>query len=706
MYFFDEIFIKLVNLSVSASWLILALILFRLVFKKAPGWLNCCLWALVAIRLVCPFSVESALSLVPSSEFISEEGFYYSAAPSVHSGIAMFNSTVNPMISEALAPDISASVNPAQILGFISGVVWLVGFSVMLFYAFISYTKLRKKVSAAILLKENQWICDEVKSPFILGFLRPKIYLPSDMLQENLSCVTAHEKAHLKRKDHLWKPIGFLLLSVYWFNPLMWLSYILLCRDIELACDEKVIKKMKADQKKAYSEALLSCCVSQKMITVCPVAFGEVGVKQRIKSVLNYKKPAFWIVLVAVVVSGFIAVCFMTDPKSQNGGKKEISVYEIDEFGFPMYDIIMGGETLTVIKDAYTYFDTFFGNGIGEVRELLQTVSLRKLSAETVDHSVEIQYNAIIKIDDTVTVHFHDGYSKLYLQKGNSHYSIRSDDYAVLNVGKVKEFFENEEYKNQGVLWTTSPFKSTIGLCLYLDEGYEINGEIKTTNGGSATEYNSDTRGLKGVLWTPGADGDQAKIIIPAVKDGEKQSFEVILTKVGADEKEMITYFLLSAEDTVIGSYNNSYEYVLGKAEIVEADPDSEASAVYWSYNPYAGGTWWYITQYILPEGYEIKSAEATSGTATVEDRFYNDPDGGKCVKWSPGFYENEAEASETDIVIRALKGTTEAEFRLKVTEVYDDSNKSDIALRTYKVTPVNCKMKEETAGTYYLEEK
>ncbi len=314
MYFFDEIFMKLVNLSFSASFIVVAVVLFRLIFKKAPKWLNCMLWLLVAFRLVCPFSLESALSLLPSAEPITSEQFYYSAEPVVESGIEIIDSVINPVISHTLETDAVASVNKSQIFGFVCGVLWLLGMSAMLIYALVSYLRLKKRVSASAEYKEGIFICDDIDSPFILGVLRPRIYLPSEMTYDDSECVIPHEEAHIKRRDYLWKPFGFLLLSVYWFNPLMWLAYILLCRDIELACDERVIKNMNAEEKKAYSEALLNCAVRKNYIAACPVAFGEVGVKNRIKSVLSYKKPAFWVIVSAAVVSAAIALCFGTNP--------------------------------------------------------------------------------------------------------------------------------------------------------------------------------------------------------------------------------------------------------------------------------------------------------------------------------------------------------------------------------------------------------
>ena len=310
----SDLFIKIFNLSVTAGWLVLAVLLCRPLMKKAPKWINCLLWGIVGLRLVFPFSLESIFSLVPSAEPIPED-IMFSPTPEINSGIGAVNSVINPIISSGFTPEIGASVNPMQLVVAIASVVWLIGIALMLGYGIVSYILMRIKVRASVRGERNVYFCDEVDSPFILGVILPRIYVPSGMHGEALDHVLAHERAHLRRGDHLWKPIGFTLLALYWFNPLLWVAYALLCRDIEAACDEKVIKTMDTAAKKSYSEALLSCSLHRKRIMACPLAFGEVGVKQRIKSVLNYKKPAFWIIIIALVATLVLSVCFLTDPK-------------------------------------------------------------------------------------------------------------------------------------------------------------------------------------------------------------------------------------------------------------------------------------------------------------------------------------------------------------------------------------------------------
>lgn len=310
----SHIFIRIFNLSVAAGWAVLAVILLRLILKKAPKWVNCLLWGIVGLRLLLPFSVQSIFSIIPSGDFLPEN-ITVSAAPQVNSGIGALNSAVNPIISSAFAPGVIGAVTPMQILIGIAAYVWLMGIAGMVIYAGISYFRLRMRVAPSICLRDNIYFCDAIDSPFILGLFRPRIYLPSSISDGRIEHIIDHERSHIRRLDHIWKPLGFLILAVYWFNPIIWVAYILLCRDIERACDERVIKNMSDEARKSYSETLLSCSIRRRSVTACPLAFGEVGVKDRIKSVLNYKKPAFWIIVVAVILCVAAAVCLLTVPR-------------------------------------------------------------------------------------------------------------------------------------------------------------------------------------------------------------------------------------------------------------------------------------------------------------------------------------------------------------------------------------------------------
>ena len=308
------VFLKLLNLSISASWLVLAVLVLRLVSKRSPKWMNVLLWGMVALRLMLPFSIESALSLIPSAETLSPEVVRFDPAPTITSGVEFIDNAVNPSLSESFAAAPLASVNPLYVWTYLAGWVWLIGLGAMLLYALVSYLRLRRRVSVSLCVRENIYLCDAISSPFILGVVKPRIYLPSGLDEVQRQNVLSHERAHLARRDHWWKPLGFALLAVYWFNPVLWLAYALLCRDIELACDERVIRTMDESAVKTYSTVLLACSMPRKAVITCPLAFGEVGVKERVKNALHYKKPAFWVVAASVAVCVVVAVCFLTNP--------------------------------------------------------------------------------------------------------------------------------------------------------------------------------------------------------------------------------------------------------------------------------------------------------------------------------------------------------------------------------------------------------
>lgn len=308
------VFLKLLNLSISASWLVLAVLALRLVSKRSPKWMNVLLWGIVALRLMLPFSIESALSLIPSAETVSPAVVQFDPAPTITSGVSVIDNAVNPALSEHFAAAPTASVNPLYVWTEIAGWVWLIGLGAMLLYALVSYLRLRRRVSVSLCVRENIYLCDAISSPFILGVVKPRIYLPSGLDEVQRQNVLSHERAHLARRDHWWKPLGFALLAVYWFNPVLWLAYALLCRDIELACDERVIRTMDESAVKTYSTVLLACSMPRKAVITCPLAFGEVGVKERVKNALRYKKPAFWVVAASVAVCVVVAVCFLTNP--------------------------------------------------------------------------------------------------------------------------------------------------------------------------------------------------------------------------------------------------------------------------------------------------------------------------------------------------------------------------------------------------------
>lgn len=314
----DDVFLKLVNLSISASWLILAVLVLRVVLKKAPKWVMPLLWGVVALRLVCPFSIESALSLIPSAETIPSEIVTETREPVLYEQ-ATLDIVTNPTLPSAAEVPVGVSRQQAQVDFNIYSVLWLAGMAALLVHALVSAGKLKRKLATAILLRDNIYESEFVDSPFVFGVVKPNIYLPMHMDEGTAAYVIAHEHAHLARRDHWWKVLGYLVLALHWFNPLVWVAYILFCRDIELACDEKVVKGLDGAARADYSQALLSCAAPKRAVAACPLAFGEGNIKTRVKSALHYKKPAFWVAAAAVLAVVIVAVCFLTNPRSERG---------------------------------------------------------------------------------------------------------------------------------------------------------------------------------------------------------------------------------------------------------------------------------------------------------------------------------------------------------------------------------------------------
>ena len=358
----DAVFLKILNMSISATWVVLMVLFLRLLLKRGPKWIHCTLWSLAAVRLIVPFSVESVLSLLPSGETLPEN-IVYDLNPRIYSGVTVIDNAVNSSVMADLAPVGFGSVNPIQVWLFGFRVIWSIGIFVMAAYALISWLRLKKRVSASIEIEKGIYVCDYIGSPFILGILSPQIYLPSSMDPETAACVLEHERAHIARRDHWWKPLGYLLLMLHWFNPVIWLGYILLCRDIEMACDEKVIRAMTPGEKKRYSEALLFCSTPGHLLAACPLAFGEVGVKERVKGILNYRKPAFWVIAAAVVICIMAAVCFLTDPPGMSIAR-QFGVTDLDAV------VLTAGEKVNTILEK---------NDVDRVEDFLKSAKLEAL---------------------------------------------------------------------------------------------------------------------------------------------------------------------------------------------------------------------------------------------------------------------------------------------------------------------------------------
>ena len=383
----SELFLKIINMSISASWLIFAVLILRLVLKKAPKWVNVLLWGIVAIRLICPFSFESALSLIPSAETFPKKII---SGPSfdVQSGITPVDNRINDYLGDRYFEGVTVPANNGNTIMTILTIVWTIGILLLVAYTVISYWRLHREIDTAVRYKDNIFQSENVSSPFVLGLIKPRIYLPFKLDGQDMEHVVAHEQAHIRRKDHWWKPLGFLLLTIHWFNPLMWLAYVLLCRDIELACDEKVIKGLSNEQRADYTQALVDCSVNRRMIAACPLTFGEVGVKERVKSVMNYKKPAFWVIIIAVIVCVGVAVCFLTNPKQDRytlrivvpAGSQEEFVYTEEE--------------VSTVRNSIKIWS---GDGLGDTEVLLFPVNKTAETGYTatyLTHGMSVEFDA------------------------------------------------------------------------------------------------------------------------------------------------------------------------------------------------------------------------------------------------------------------------------------------------------------------------
>ena len=412
-----QLFVGSLNLAVAASWLIVVLLLLRPLLKRlAPKWVLCALWALVAVRLVCPVALQSDLSVyrlagdaVQSSgqvTYFQDTGFCgdvrYRPATLLPGVSAETPSTPDSTVPDATtaADAIPQPQTPARSVDMnLPSILWAVGIYVMLMLALAGYLSLREDVAASIPLEGNVYLCDSIKSPFILGMFRPRIYLTSGMDEAARVCVLRHERAHLRRGDHLWKPLGFLLLAVYWYNPLVWAAYILFCRDMELACDERVIRDMAAEERATYSQALLDCSRGRHWVAACPLAFGEVGVKTRVKAVLWYKKPAFWAVLAAVVVCAVVAVCFLTNPKGTENEESDQSPASYQNVALVAY------QTDTVTLTGYAGdVETTSGSTLGKLLSNADWTFLRESRA---DDGTDEDYTILAQVNDDTALRFY-----------------------------------------------------------------------------------------------------------------------------------------------------------------------------------------------------------------------------------------------------------------------------------------------------------
>lgn len=414
-----ELFVGTLNLAVAASWLIVVILLLRPLLKKfAPRWVLCALWAVVAVRLVCPVMLHSDLSVYRLAgdavnangqvTYFEDTGFCGDVSyrpATLLPGVS--TPTVTPSTVDDSAPEVSADAvvqpsTPSRSVDMnLLSIAWAVGIYIIVMAALAGYLSLRSAVAASIPLEGNVYLCDNIKSPFILGVFRPRIYLTSGMDEAARDCVLRHERAHLRRWDHVWKPLGFALLAVYWYDPLVWVAYILFCRDMELACDERVIRDMAAEERAAYSQALLDCSQGRRWVAACPLAFGEVGVKTRVKAVLWYKKPGFWVSVAAVLVCIAVAVCFLTNPKGAGNEEPDLSLANYKNVATLAYQL--DAVTVTQANGTVT---TIPGADLGR---LLSTSDWTYQSAGEPDDGSDDAYYLMVQVDDYISLRFYAG---------------------------------------------------------------------------------------------------------------------------------------------------------------------------------------------------------------------------------------------------------------------------------------------------------
>ncbi len=486
----NEIFIKILEMSISASILVLAVLLLRLFTKKAPKWINVLLWGIVAIRLVLPFSFECPASLVPqkvgSGELVSEwrdeyigdytviyeDSEYY--APAITAGRAPVKSESGTYYVVTKYDQLGEPDTNGNAVVPILSLVWIFGMVLMALYTFVSYFILKRKIGTAVPIGKNIYQSENVKSPFVLGIIRPKIYLSFSTNENEIEYVTAHEAAHIARKDHLWKPLGFLLLTIYWFNPLLWLAYVLLCRDIEFACDEKVIKKLPNNERADYTQALLSCSVNRRMIAACPIAFGEVGVKERVKSVMDYKKPAFWIIIVAVLAIITVCVCFLTNPKQEEHEEKNTEE-QLEENEEEIEDEII--IEIPTLEDAALSGDYAFNRKFKDNLDLSYTIILSEIVGEE-ELNIWIDSKYMIRPAEQ-----RDKYPAVYQM--------------ILDLKIPREQFESVNEKHKG---EAQYYSQEIIDALYNSDRNEM---IRLLKNGNALYYDGEIYTLESLSKTP-----------------------------------------------------------------------------------------------------------------------------------------------------------------------------------------------------------
>lgn len=382
----DNLFIALLNMSLTGAFVIAGICLARLLLKKAPKIISYCLWAVAGFRLIFPYSIKGNFSLIPFNAQIIPKDIAMQSLPQIDSGVDFINTAIGSILPAATP---YASINPLQIWLFLGESLWLIGFAAMLLYGFISYVLLKRKMRTAILINDNIFEAEGIKSPFVLGFLHPKIYLPTFLESRELDYIILHEQTHIHRRDHIVKPAAYFILCLHWFNPLVWTAFLLMGADMEMSCDERVLKEIGGERKKDYSLSLLSVATEGRIIGGSPLTFGEGGIKKRVENVLNFKKHSQIIIIAAVILAAVVIAGFAVnqnkDIPQEEIGENEYILGGIDDQGGVLIDddvaiyvegrksvhmTIMGYEAWVAAgenpKDVYDYAERVLYTPIGK----------------------------------------------------------------------------------------------------------------------------------------------------------------------------------------------------------------------------------------------------------------------------------------------------------------------------------------------------
>lgn len=455
----EQLFLQVLNMSLTASYVIVFVMIVRLCLKKSPKIFSYGLWSVVFFRLVCPFSFESLYSLLPQRAEVIPSDIMYAQTPQINSGIASVDQVINSILPPATP---TASVNPIQIWITIGAIVWVIGILVLFLYSLVTVRRLHRHLQSVEELSNGIYEVQGLQTPFVFGLIKPSIYLPTGLSIHERSYILTHEKTHIRRFDHIIKPIAFIVLCIHWFNPLVWISFLLMSEDMELSCDERVIKELGSNIKKDYATSLLALSTGRRIIGGCPLAFGENDTRSRIKNILNYKKLTFWGALILVIAVGIIGIGLISNPKSE----------DIDN----LMTLVMNQEQIKVHQMEHSGFTYLSGQELGKWMESV-TWKEKKVSSPYELSATYIIEN--LRGDGSRSeVHLYESeptLARVFYEESWKYYQIDSDAYNNFKFLVVTRNYFEEYTKSSTISATLREYKSGT----YVTEG-EINDEIAT----------------------------------------------------------------------------------------------------------------------------------------------------------------------------------------------------------------------------------